>query len=71
MASSPSTGGSLCCLAAVGQQQGVSQPAFDRYYVREATKGRAMTPIWEQSDDVRIAAAQERIWKERVARVSA
>jgi hypothetical protein len=30
-----------------------------------------MTPIWEQSDDVRIAAAQERIWKERIARVSA
>jgi hypothetical protein len=26
-----------------------------------------MTPIWEQSDEIRIAAAQERLLKERVA----
>lgn len=25
-----------------------------------------MTPIWEQSDEIRIAAAQERLLKERV-----
>ena len=27
-----------------------------------------MTPIWEQSDEIRIAAAQERLLKERVGR---
>jgi len=27
-----------------------------------------MTPIWEQSDEVRIAAAQQRLLKERVNR---
>ena len=25
-----------------------------------------MTPIWEQSDEIRIAAAQQRLLKERV-----
>jgi hypothetical protein len=27
-----------------------------------------MTPIWEQGDEARIAAAQERLLKERVVR---
>jgi hypothetical protein len=30
-----------------------------------------MTPIWEQSDEVRIAAAQQRLLKERVRRCAA
>src|SRR6185503_3091923 len=59
MASSRPTGGSLCRPAAVGQRQGVSRPPLHRYEERQATKGGAMTPIWEQSDAVRIAAAQE------------
>jgi hypothetical protein len=30
-----------------------------------------MTPIWEQSDEIRIAAAEERLRKERVGRTPA